>query len=60
MDINPIEIISDRTEADYDVVGPVCETGDFLGKDRTLGIEEGDYLYLSSAWSLRFYHELKL
>ena len=54
MDINPIEIISDRTEADYDVVGPVCETGDFLGKDRTLGIEEGDYLYLSSAGAYGF------
>ena len=49
MDINTIEIISGRTEADYDVVGPVCETGDFLAKDRTLAIEEGDYLYLSSA-----------
>ena len=47
MDINTIEIISDRTEADYDVVGPVCETGDFLAKDRALAIEEGDYLYLS-------------
>jgi diaminopimelate decarboxylase len=54
MDINPIEIISDRTEADYVVVGPVCETGDFLGKDRTLGIEEGDYLYLSSAGAYGF------
>ena len=54
MDINPIEIISDRTEADYDVVGPVCETGDFLGKDRTLAIEEEDYLYLSSAGAYGF------
>jgi diaminopimelate decarboxylase len=54
MDINPIEIMSDRTEADYDVVGPVCETGDFLAKDRTLAIEEGDYLYLSSAGAYGF------
>ena len=54
MDINPIEIISDRTEADYDVVGPVCETGDFLAKDRTLAIVEGDYLYLSSAGAYGF------
>ena len=54
MDINTIEIISDRTEADYDVVGPVCETGDFLAKDRTLAIEEGDYLYLSSAGAYGF------
>jgi diaminopimelate decarboxylase len=28
----------------YDVVGPLCETGDFLGKDRLLCIHEGDYL----------------
>jgi diaminopimelate decarboxylase len=54
MDINTIEIISDRTEADYDVVGPVCETGDFLAKDRALAIEEGDYLYLSSAGAYGF------
>ena len=54
MDINSIEIISGRTEADYDVVGPVCETGDFLAKDRTLAIEEGDYLYLSSAGAYGF------
>lgn len=54
MDINPIEVISARTEADYDVVGPVCETGDFLAKDRTLAIEEGDYLYLSSAGAYGF------
>ena len=54
MDINPIKIMSDRTEADYDVVGPVCETGDFLAKDRTLAIEEGDYLYLSSAGAYGF------
>ena len=54
MDINTIEIISGRTEADYDVVGPVCETGDFLAKDRTLAIEEGDYLYLSSAGAYGF------
>lgn len=54
MDINPIEIMSDRAEADYDVVGPVCETGDFLAKDRKLAIEEGDYLYLSSAGAYGF------
>ena len=54
MDINPVEIISDKTEADYDVVGPVCETGDFLAKDRTLAIKEGDYLYLSSAGAYGF------
>lgn len=54
MDINPVEIRSDRATKDYDVVGPVCETGDFLAKDRSLAIDEGDYLYLSSAGAYGF------
>jgi diaminopimelate decarboxylase len=33
----------------YDVVGPVCETGDFLGHDRALAIEAGDLLAVCSA-----------
>jgi diaminopimelate decarboxylase len=33
----------------YEVVGPVCESGDFLGHDRQLAIEEGDYLAIHSA-----------
>ncbi|HEC11946.1 MAG TPA: diaminopimelate decarboxylase [Acidiferrobacteraceae bacterium] len=33
----------------YDVVGPVCETGDFLGKDRQLNIQAGDLLAVRSA-----------
>jgi diaminopimelate decarboxylase len=33
----------------YDVVGPVCETGDFLGKDRDLIVEAGDLLAVRSA-----------
>ncbi|WP_018233190.1 diaminopimelate decarboxylase [Thioalkalivibrio thiocyanodenitrificans] len=33
----------------YDVVGPVCETGDFLGKDRELVLAEGDLLAVRSA-----------
>lgn len=33
----------------YEVVGPVCESGDFLGHDRTLAIAEGDYLAIHSA-----------
>ena len=38
----------------YDVVGPVCETGDFLGKDRTLAIEEGDLLAVRSSGAYGF------
>jgi diaminopimelate decarboxylase len=33
----------------YDVVGPVCESGDWLGRDRDLAIEEGDLLAILSA-----------
>ena len=54
MDIQPISIHSDSEEKIYDVVGPVCESGDFLGKDRTLSISEGDYLCLFSAGSYGF------
>ena len=32
----------------FDVVGPICESGDFLGKDRVLKIEEGDFLAVLS------------
>jgi diaminopimelate decarboxylase len=37
------------TEQTYDVVGPVCETGDWLGKDRTLKVEDDDLLMILSA-----------
>lgn len=38
----------------YDIVGPVCETADFLGKDRTLLIEENDLLAVRSAGAYSF------
>ena len=38
----------------YDVVGPVCETGDFLGKDRPLAIQAGDLLAQRSAGAYGF------
>jgi diaminopimelate decarboxylase len=38
----------------YDIVGPVCETGDFLGKDRELCIEPGDLLAMLSAGAYGF------
>ena len=54
MDIQTISDNSDLDEAVYDVVGPVCESGDFLGKERTLKVKEGDYLCLFSAGSYGF------
>jgi len=38
----------------YDVVGPVCETGDFLGKQRELNLLEGDLLAIRSAGAYGF------
>ncbi len=38
----------------YDVVGPICETGDFLGKARELAIEQGDLLAIRSAGAYGF------
>lgn len=43
-----------RRVARYDVVGPVCETGDFLGKDRELAIASGDLLAVMSAGAYGF------
>ena len=40
--------------ASYDVVGPVCESGDWLGKDRTLAVEEGDLLAILSTGAYGF------
>jgi diaminopimelate decarboxylase len=37
------------TAAVYDVVGPVCETGDFLAQERTLAVQPGDLLAVMSA-----------
>ncbi|MDR2308908.1 MAG: diaminopimelate decarboxylase [Paucimonas sp.] len=38
----------------YDLVGPICETGDFLAKDRVLALAEGDLLAVRSAGAYGF------
>jgi diaminopimelate decarboxylase len=38
----------------YDIVGPVCESGDWLGRDRALAVEEGDLLAILSAGAYGF------
>ena len=38
----------------YDLVGPICETGDFLGKDRDLALNQGDLLAVRSAGAYGF------
>ena len=49
MNIIEIDRSLEREKAIYDVVGPVCETSDFLGKQRKLAIAEGDYIAQRSA-----------
>ena len=45
---------SDAPEARYDVVGPVCETADFLGKDRALAIAPGDLIAIRGSGAYGF------
>ena len=52
--IIPVEQRDDVASAQYDVVGPICETGDFLGKDRSLAIRAGDLLAIRSAGAYGF------
>ena len=52
-DIVPVEP-REGTPSVYDVVGPVCETGDFLGKERELRLAEGDLLAVRSAGAYGF------
>ncbi|OUD15506.1 diaminopimelate decarboxylase [Thioflexithrix psekupsensis] len=54
--IEPV-FVADTPSADplcYDIVGPVCETGDFLGKDRYLRVNEGDLLAVHQAGAYGF------
>ncbi|MDS4031093.1 MAG: diaminopimelate decarboxylase [Candidatus Contendobacter sp.] len=52
--IIPVEPRTEGEPRRYDVVGPICETGDFLGKDRELNIESGDLLAVRSAGAYGF------
>lgn len=53
MDVQPVQPRSGATRC-YDVVGPVCETGDFLAKERDLSLAEGDLLALCSSGAYGF------
>jgi diaminopimelate decarboxylase len=45
---------SSQAKTTYDIVGPVCESGDWLGKDRELAVQPGDYLAILSAGAYGF------
>lgn len=48
-DIQPVNKSLSRESLNYDIVGPICETGDFLGKNRDLAIATDDYIVVRSA-----------
>ncbi|NOY66601.1 MAG: diaminopimelate decarboxylase [Gammaproteobacteria bacterium] len=51
-----IPVITNNSEntQTYDIVGPICETGDFLGKDRQLSLQQGDLLAVRSCGAYGF------
>ncbi|WP_323754428.1 diaminopimelate decarboxylase [Marinobacter sp.] len=52
--IVPVKPHNDGEEKIWDLVGPVCETGDFLGKDRALTLKANDLLAVRSAGAYGF------
>jgi diaminopimelate decarboxylase len=54
MDIQRVEKNAEGQCAQWDVVGPVCETGDFLGKGRELTLAQGDLLAMFGAGAYGF------
>jgi diaminopimelate decarboxylase len=53
-DIIPVKLNQDVTPQEYDVVGAICETGDFLGKARILAIQENDLLAVKTVGAYGF------
>ncbi|PWQ94597.1 diaminopimelate decarboxylase [Leucothrix arctica] len=49
-----VEVAEDAATSCYDVVGPICETGDFLGKDRDLSLKQGDLVAIRSSGAYGF------
>jgi len=54
MAIEPVVPNTSAEARTYDIVGPVCETGDFLGKERVLALTEGDLLAVRGAGAYGF------
>ena len=53
-EIIPVNQQTNALEHVWDIVGPVCETGDFLGKDRALKLSQGDLLAIRSSGAYGF------
>lgn len=52
--ILPVTQHNDRLKKKYDVVGPICESSDFFGKNRRLAIQAGDYLAIMDCGAYGF------
>ena len=54
-DVEPVQQSAESAQAQtYDVVGPICESGDWLAKARTLALKQGDLLAIMSAGAYAF------
>jgi diaminopimelate decarboxylase len=53
MDVKPV-VPRDGAVLNYDLVGPICESGDWLARDRELAIEPGDLLAMMAAGAYGF------
>ena len=53
-DIIPVQLGSTETELEYDIVGAICETGDFLGKQRMMKLAQNDLLAVRSSGAYGF------
>ena len=54
MDIQPVTVRTDVDAKEWDLVGAICETGDFLGKERELALKENDHLAVLGAGAYGF------
>jgi len=54
LDIQPVVHSDNGLQRNWDIVGPVCETGDFLGKERELALQAGDLLAMFGAGAYGF------
>ncbi len=52
--IVPVKTDSNSPSLNYDIVGPICESGDWLGRDRQLAVQPGDKLAILSAGAYGF------
>jgi diaminopimelate decarboxylase len=53
-EIVPVKEASEEADTTYDVVGPICESADFLGKDRKLNLRQDDLLAIRSVGAYGF------